>query len=99
MSELLLAKSILVDRSKIALCKFPKNEVVALQEDQQTRSRKIHMATRLGNLEQKKVNIYFNDKEGIKHVYTTIWAQTSKQIILKDNVQVPVHRILDIRMD
>ena len=98
MSEQLLAKSILVDRSKIATCKFPKGEVIDLEEDKRIRSRKIHNATRLGNLEQKKVNIIFNDKEGVKHVYTTIWAQTSKRIILKDNVVLPVHRILDITM-
>ena len=98
MSEQLLAKSILVDRSKVASCTFPRGEVIVHEEEQRSRSRKIHQATRLGNLEQKKVNIFFNDKEGVKHVYTTIWAQTSKQIILKDNVQVPVHRILDITL-
>lgn len=98
MSEQLLANSTLVDRSKIASCNFPKGEVIDDPEEQRNRSRKIHNATRLGNLEQKKVNIYFRDKEGVKHLYTTIWAQTSNRIILKNNVTLPVHRIIDITM-
>lgn len=98
MSEELLAKSILVDRSAIASCKFPKGEVIDDSEEQRNRSRKIHNATRLGNLEQQKVNIYFRDTEGVKHVYTTIWAQTRDRVILKDNVYLPVHRIIEITM-
>lgn len=98
MDSTTLTKSVLIERDSLNKCRFPKSEVIDNAEDQKARSKKIHKATNLGNLEHKKVNIYFNDSEGLKHVYTTIWAQTKDVIILKNNVLIPVKRIVDITL-
>ena len=98
MNNSVLEKSVLVERDSIKEYRFPKGEVIEYAEDQKARSKKIHKATSLGNLEHRKVNIYFSDSKGLKHVYTTIWAQTNDVIILKNNVQIPVKRIIDITL-
>lgn len=53
----------------------------------------LHHATSLGNLDQHKVNILFEDNEGVKRVNTTIWALTGNRIILKNNRSIPINRI------
>jgi uncharacterized protein (UPF0248 family) len=90
------AKSI--EREDISACIFPENDVLLDEESIKKRARKIHRATSLGNLEQQKVSIFFQDSEELKCLHTTIWAQTGAKIILKENVQLPVHRILEIKI-
>jgi len=87
-----------IERNDIMNCIFPADEVLIDEESTKKRARKIHRATSLGNLEQQKVTIIFRDNEELKQLYTTIWAQTGEKIILKDNVHLPVHRIVDIQI-
>lgn len=87
----------IIERESVEDCIFPTDEVIPDDEElRKKRARKIHRATSLGNLEQQKVNIVFKDNEGLKRVHTTIWAQTGTKIILKENMTLPVHRIVDI---
>ncbi len=76
--------------------RFPNIEVLESTEEIKERSRKIHRATSLGNLEKHKVEIYFKDYESVRMTHTTIWAQTDHKILLKDGAYIPVNRILDI---
>ncbi len=96
MKNKLLARSARVVREAISKLKFPVESVHVCDKSKKSLALKIHKATYLGNLEQKKVNILFNDSEGLKNVKTTIWAQNKDYVYLKNNIQVPVHRIVDI---
>ncbi len=87
-----------VERDAVKDCVFPNDEVLPDDEEaRKNRASSIHKATSLGNLEQQKVQIIFKDAEGLKRIHTTIWAQTGTKIILKDNLHLPVHRILAIQ--
>lgn len=88
----------LIEKEQIVELKFPKTEVLNDEESKRERSRKIHRATSLGNLEKHKVMIVFSDTQGVKKVSTTIWAQTEKKIILKGGNSIPVHCIWDVVM-
>ncbi len=99
MEQIQLNEIQLIDRSEIPALSFPKEDVLDDDEWRKTRSRWIHKATSLGNLEQKKVNILFRDSEGEKRVFTTIWIQVGEYILLKDRVKLPVNRISRIVID
>ena len=89
----------LIDRTEILALNFPKEDVLDDDLWRKTRSRWIHRATSLGNLEQKKVNILFRDDEKERRVFTTIWIQVGEYILLKDRVKLPVNRITRIVID
>ena len=89
----------LIDRTEILALNFPKEDVLDDDLWRKTRSRWIHRATSLGNLEQKKVNIFFRDDEKERRVFTTIWIQVGEYILLKDRVKLPVNRITRIVID
>ena len=92
----LLDKAKLEDRCDIVSSQFPTEDVITDYEAIKYRSRKIHKATSLGNLEHRKVHIIFKDQEGLKRVHTTIWVQLGDHIILKERITLPVNRIVDI---
>lgn len=83
----------LIDKEHIAELKFPAVEV--LEDDQEITERmsEINRALALGNLEHSKIKIFFEDVESKKVVDTTVWAVTDKNIILKQGVMIPIHRI------
>ncbi len=83
----------LVEKERISNLKFPINEVLTDRDSIGLRVAALHHATSLGNLDHHKVNILFEDAEGIKRVNTTIWAITDRRIILKNNRTIPIHRI------
>lgn len=85
-----------IEKEEISTLRFPSADVLFDPEEVKERSRKIHRATSLGNLEKYKVSIVFEDSSGLKKVSTTIWAQTEKKIILKGGTSVPVNRIWDV---
>ena len=58
----------------------------------------LERATTLGNVEQTKIKIIFEDTESIKQVETTIWATTDKRIILKGGVVIPISRIHEVKI-
>lgn len=89
----------LVERDLIPSLKFPNEDVLDDDLWRKTRSRWIHKATSLGNLEQKKVNILFRDETTEMRVFTTIWIQVGEYILLKDRIKLPVKRITRIVID
>jgi len=86
-------RSTTVDKTLITRLSFPVTEVLSNPEKQAARRRQLELFTRLGNSYKGKVHITFEDQEGVKSVYTTIWATTEKNIILKGNARIPIHRI------
>lgn len=82
-----------VDKETIDKLKFPAQEVLTSNSDLKERQLMLHRATSLGNLQKHKVLIRFSDSEGLKEVYTTIWAITDQKVLLKAGRLIPVNRI------
>ncbi len=58
--------------------------------------KQIDKATILGNVHRRKVNIVFEDDDGVKKVNTTIWASGSRFVCLKGGVWIPINRLKEI---
>jgi 3-polyprenyl-4-hydroxybenzoate decarboxylase len=85
-----------IEKEEIKSLSFPKNEVLVSKEDQADRSVKLNRALSLGNLEQVKVKIVFEDNINTKSVETTIWGLTTKGVILKESTVIPLNRIVSV---
>ena len=75
---------------------FPTQEVLRSKQDIYDRCLDLKRAMVLGNLEREKVKIVFMDDQGIKTVETTVWAVTSKSVILKRSMVIPLERIISV---
>ncbi len=83
----------LIDKSEIVAMHFPKDDVLRSESEKKRRRKNLMQATRAGNLEKIKFKILFRDTFGIKEVYTTIWATTEENIILKKSSCIPIRSI------
>ncbi|MBP4142461.1 hypothetical protein MW871_02850 [Flavobacterium sp. I-SCBP12n] len=83
----------IIDKEDVALLKFPQTDVLTDDQEIKTRLSEINRALSLGNLEHSKIKIFFEDTESKKVVDTTVWAVTDKNVILKQGVMIPIHRI------
>lgn len=86
-----------IEKENISDLRFPETEVLKSKEDILTRARNLERALKLGNLQQSKIKIVFEDTQGIKQVDTTIWGVTDKRIILKHGVLIPIHCIHELK--
>ena len=59
-------------------------------------TKKLFEAMMLGNMEHYKVKISFNTLDGIKEVFTTIWATTDRFIVLKGGRYIPINAIVEV---
>jgi hypothetical protein len=84
---------ITIDKEAIATLKFPIRDVLEDNEQIKMRISEVNRALSLGNLEHSKIKIFFEDVESKKVVDTTVWGVTDKNIILKQGVMIPIHRI------
>ncbi|MDD2819791.1 MAG: hypothetical protein PHW29_00870 [Flavobacterium sp.] len=82
-----------IDKEDIALLKFPTTDVLDDVDEIKTRISEINRALSLGNLEHSKIKIFFEDDESKKIVDTTVWGVTDKNVMLKQGVMIPIHRI------
>ncbi|MFV5693574.1 hypothetical protein ACM55K_16240 [Flavobacterium sp. LT1R49] len=83
----------IIDKEDIALLKFPTTDVLDDMDEIKTRISEINRALSLGNLEHSKIKIFFEDNESKKIVDTTVWGVTDKNVMLKQGVMIPIHRI------
>jgi hypothetical protein len=83
----------IIDKEDIALLKFPATDVLDDADEIKTRISEINRALSLGNLEHSKIKIFFEDNESKKIVDTTVWGVTDKNVMLKQGVMIPIHRI------
>jgi hypothetical protein len=83
----------LIEKEKIESLKFPEHEVLSNKDEVKEREIELNRALALGNLEQTKMKIYFEDDTSKKMVETTVWGVTDKRVILKQGVVIPIHRI------
>lgn len=87
-----------VEKEQVADLHFSGEEILRRSSDREMRRQGIDRAISLGNLEHYKVKIYFADDEGEKVVHTTIWGVTDRSILLKQNVVIPIHRIIKLEI-
>lgn len=87
-----------IEKEDIVKCHFPDEEILKDASDRKMRQFELDRAIALGNLEHFKVKIFFEDNKSKKVVNTTIWAITDKAIVLKQNVIVPIHRIIKLEI-
>ena len=78
--------------------KFPNTDVLVDEEKINDRNNDLSRALSLGNLEQTKIKIYFEDGLSMKMVETTVWGVTDKRVILKQGVVIPINRIHYIKL-
>lgn len=83
----------IIEKEEIASLKFPTTDVLDDDNEIKARLSEINRALSLGNLEHSKIKIFFEDNESKKIVNTTVWAVTDKNVILKQGVMIPIHRI------
>ncbi|MDI6033656.1 hypothetical protein QLS91_11275 [Flavobacterium sp. LB2P84] len=83
----------IIDKEDIVLLKFPTTDVLDDVDEIKTRISDINRALSLGNLEHSKIKIFFEDDESKKIVDTTVWGVTDKNVMLKQGVMIPIHRI------
>jgi len=86
-----------IEKEYIASLHFPAQEVLVSPEDINQRKADAEHGSVLGNGYRSKVSISFQDAEGLKQVETTIWAVTDKRVILKNNMTIPLHRIIKVK--
>lgn len=83
----------LIEKEQIEFLRFPDSEVLQSQDDISRRRQDLERALTLGNTEQIKIRIYFEDNTSAKCVETTVWGVTDKRVILKQGMVIPIHRI------
>lgn len=83
-----------IEKEAVESLLFPAEDVLANDKNAATeRLVNLQRAQALGNLDHVKIQIYFEDNLSRKRVETTIWGVTDKEIILKQGVVIPIHRI------
>lgn len=92
------AEFLLVEKEEVANFQFPKEAVKISGDELKVLKMQLQSANTLGNIEHHKVKIYFEDAEGKKVVYTTIWGMTEEYILLKKNVFIPIQRIVKLEI-
>jgi hypothetical protein len=60
--------------------------------------RQLTKALHLGNAEKHKVRLIFDSDDGLKMVYTTIWALDDRYVQLKKGVIIPVDNIIEVHL-
>lgn len=82
-----------IDKSEVEFLNFPTGDVLRSPSAKERRRYSLMRATRAGNLEKIKFKICFEDDRSRKEVYTTIWATTEENILLKKGTRIPINRI------
>ncbi len=88
----------IVEKETIPNCHFHEGEILENDADKKARQFELDRAIALGNLEHFKVKIFFADDKGKKVVNTTIWGVTDSSILLKQNVLIPIRRIIKLEI-
>ncbi len=88
----------IIEKENIEKLKFPKDEVLIDSHLISERSAELNRALALGNLENIKIKIFFQDDQSRKLVETTVWGVTDKRVILKQGVVIPINRIYKITL-
>jgi len=87
-----------IEKENISSLRFPNAEVLDDNDKIKERMNDLNRALALGNLEQTKIKIFFEDESSCKMVETTVWGVTDKRVILKQGVVIPINRVHHIKI-
>jgi hypothetical protein len=87
-----------IEKENISSLRFPNVEVLEDKDKIKERMNDLNRALALGNLEQTKIKIFFEDEQSCKVVETTVWGVTDKRVILKQGVVIPINRVHQIKL-
>lgn len=82
-----------IEKENIEGLKFPNQDVLNSPDEIKKRQSDLERALSLGNMEQIKIKIFFEDTQSPKYVETTVWGVTDKRVILKQGLVIPINRI------
>jgi hypothetical protein len=82
-----------IEKEEVEKLRFPESEVLTSLELKDKRRSDLDRALSMGNIDQIKIRIYFEDDQSQKFIETTVWGVTDKRVILKQGMVIPIHRI------
>lgn len=83
----------LIERGDLNALHFGQEDVHDIEELRMARWNLLHKATFEGNIEERKVTLYFTAKEGRFALHTTLWACTESIVVFKNGEELPVRAI------
>lgn len=72
---------------------YSASDQVADPELRQERWKVLHLATFQGNVEERKVTLYFTAEQGRFALHTTLWACTEHAVVFKNAEELPIRAI------
>lgn len=87
-----------IDKYKIEGMVFTPAEVLHTTEEREERWRQLNHGMTLGNIHKLPTRITFMTQDNkIMETEATIWAVTEKNVILKNNIMIPIRSITAVR--
>lgn len=86
-----------IDKSELRKYKFRKQEVLATQDAIEQRWRDLNRGMSLGNLHKLPTTLIFESAEAkLIKLEATIWGVTTKRVLLKSGLLIPINCIHDV---
>jgi len=85
-----------IEKEDIAHLIFPATDVLTDKHEILQRKQDLERAMAMGNTDQVKIEIFFEDDTNQLVTNTTVWAVTPEHLVLKKGVTIPVNRIYRI---
>lgn len=83
----------LIDRTDLPGLTFAEQDVLNTEVMRQERWGLLHKATFQGNVEERKVTIFFTAEQGRYALNTTIWACTEQIVVFKGSELMPIRAV------
>jgi hypothetical protein len=93
MTETLITFFEPIEKEEIHFLEFPKIDVLEEKKLKRERIAGLARGLALGNINQLKIEIFFEDNQSKKVVKTTVWDITDDKVILKKGTFIPINRI------
>ncbi|HCY46444.1 MAG TPA: hypothetical protein DHU89_07145 [Flavobacteriales bacterium] len=86
-----------IDKNEIHTLQFPRQPLDHSKEKLNYITKAIRKALKIGNAYKIKIKIVFYDTTGLKEVETTVWNSTTENVVLKNGICIPFHRVVDVK--
>lgn len=87
-----------IDKYELTNIPFSKDDVLLDPLEQEERWRQLNHGMTLGNLHKLATRISFKDqKDRSFETEATIWAVTENNVILKNNIMIPIRSIFQVK--
>ena len=88
----------LIPKEEVTTLKFVPYDVLSTEDERKERFRKLEKAMLLGNGYKAKVKITFETLEGARKIETTVWEASDDQLMIKSDVMIPIHAVIDVEL-